>query len=180
MVYRLATIIHSHLSHVQNIFLHFQDPPEVSSHCGSRLRLKVKDLSSKSGLGTKEDPRNQFLECSSLSVILSDLPDAHPRHHRRTGPLNAFPSVGEGEAHRYMAVLDSSQVRTARSCSAFLCGSCFYSLDSWFCSFSHFPITKSQHLQLGSFFTHLPAYESLGIRRPFSFCIISVSFILAR
>lgn len=96
MVYRLATIIHSPLSHGQNIFLHFQDPPEVSSHYGSRLRLKVKDLSSKSGLGTKEVPRNQFLGCSSWSVILSDLPDAHPRHHRRTGPLNAFPAWEKG------------------------------------------------------------------------------------
>lgn len=167
MVYRLATIIHSHLSHVQNIFLHFQDPPEVSSHYGFRLRLKVRDLSPKAGLGTKKVPQNHFLGCSSLSALLSDLPNAHPRHDRRTGPLNAFPSVGKGEAHRYMALLDSNPVLTVRSCSAFLRGSCFYSLDSWFCSLCHFSITKSQHLQLGSFFRHFPAYESLEI--PFHF-----------
>lgn len=99
MVYRLATIIHSHLSHGQNIFLHFQDPPEVSSHCGSRLRLKVKDLSSKSGLGTKGVPRNQFLGCSSMSVILSDLPDAHPRHHRPFKRLSQHGKRGGTQIH---------------------------------------------------------------------------------
>lgn len=109
----------SHLSHVQNIFLHFQDPQEVSCYYGFRLRLKVKGLPSKSGLDTKEAPQNQFLGCSSLSFLIYQ-PDTHPHHHRRTGTFKAFPSVGKWETLRSMAVLDSNQVSLSGPVALFL------------------------------------------------------------
>lgn len=102
--------------------------PIMASCSGSKSRT----WPSKLGLGKQRRLLGtSFLGYRSLRTVLSYLCNTHPKHNRRTSVLKACPK-GKDERHTGpLGILElTGQVHVTRSCSAVLCGSWFYSLDS--------------------------------------------------